>query len=88
MASSPFVTSEKLVDLSSSYHNIISLKVPIAEAESESESESDHDDDEELSDEEKSLQVTETAHLVSICTGIILNVNVFKMKRRCISIVK
>lgn len=58
LASAPLVTSEQSVELSSSYHNIISLKVPIAEAESESESDSDHQDDEETSDEEKNFQVS------------------------------
>lgn len=60
LASSPLVTSEQSVELSSSYHNIISLKVPIAEAESESESESDsdHQEDEDISVEEKNFQVS------------------------------
>lgn len=63
LASSPLVSSEQSVQLNSSYHNITSLKVPIAEAEAESESEtesdsdSDHQDDEGTSDEEKNFQV-------------------------------
>lgn len=58
LANSPLVTSEQSVALSSSYHNITSLKVPIAEAESECESDSDPEEDEGTSDEENNFQVS------------------------------
>lgn len=66
LARSPLVTSEQSVELSGNYHNIGSLKVPIAEAEaepgseseSESESDSDHQCDEGTSDEEKNCEVS------------------------------
>lgn len=58
----PLVTSEQSVELRSSYHDVGSLKVPIAEAEAESESESesdsDHQGDEGTSDEEKNFEVS------------------------------
>lgn len=56
----PLVTSEQSVELRSSYHEVGSLKVPIAEAEAESESESDSDHlgDEGTSDEEKNFEVS------------------------------
>lgn len=64
LARLPLVTSEQSVELRSSYHEVGSLKVPIAEAEaeaeseSESESDSDHQGDEGTSDEEKNFEVS------------------------------
>lgn len=62
LACLPLVTSEQSVELRSSYHDVGSLKVPIAEAEAESESESesdsDHQGDEGTSDEEKNFEVS------------------------------
>ncbi|XP_075900195.1 sodium channel protein type 4 subunit alpha B-like isoform X1 [Nelusetta ayraudi] len=67
----PPVTSEQSVELRSSYHEVSSLKVPIAEAEaeaeseaeseSESESDSDHLGDEGTSDEEKNFEADESS---------------------------